>query len=1792
MPQTTRTFRIFISSTFSDLKEERNALQKYVFPRLRELAMEHGCRFQAIDLRWGVSEEAALDQQTMKICLAEIERCQKVSPRPNFIILLGDRYGWRPLPYAIPANEFEKIIPLIKPAEQDQLRWKEEQVEDQKGWYRLDTNSVPPEYVLQPRQHGSKFEDYSIWVSEVERPLVAALEKAALQVSLDEEALVKYTLSATGQEIAHGAMKVKDAQEHVFGFFRSIENSGTPLTSRGGNTFIESDPDSQYRQHSLRTKLNEYLPKNIYQYKAILNESGVSEDHIGTLPETLEDCLKLRESSFAPKNLCVDVWLRLSHIIIDEMNKLESVGALEREQQAHAEFRNDRAKFFMGREELLARIADYISGKDTHPLILWGESGSGKSALMAKAVIEQRKTPDGKPTTHPDPTLIQSDFPRKWAFLKRLFPPKFGEGNQAKNTIVSRFIGATPESSTGRDLLESLCRQLTHEYGGDESNLPQDYERLVLEFPRRLAKAAQKKAIILFLDGFDQLSDNPGSISWLPTDLPLNVKLVVSMLPGDGWKILQNKLPATSFLMITPMDAQVGNELLDCWLEEANRTLTPEQRRDIMGKFEAGGGLPLYLKLAFKESKNWHAYDGLPKLSDQDPGLSKDIPGIIQDLFWRLERESNHGKALVSHALGYLSAAKNGLTEDELLDVLWLDEKVRKDFFRRSPKSPQEITSLPVVIWARLFLDLEPYLTFRKAQGTELMAFYHSQVAGAVRAAYLQRDRHEELAVYFDHQPFYLHLQSANLRKLNEIIYQQVMAQMWKQAKNTLTDFNFMEARCKECSVYDLLKDYHLVLEHWKEKNEDRQTIFDFEYRLARESHKINQVPNLLFPLLYNHLTWLDAPEGPVHHLCEEARDGRNHYLRSILDAKPPLPPSLYSLESHTKIVNSVVVTPDGQQIISGSADDTIKIWDLASGQLLRSLRSGQHGVTSVAVTPNGRQVVSAGYKTIRVWDLTSGQLLRSMDGHTDVVNSVAVTPDGQQIVSGSKDKTIKVWDLASGQQLRSMEGHADRVYAVAVTPDGQKIVSGGGKLVSWDENGTLEVWDLASGRLLRSFEGHTEAVLSVTVTRDGRQIVSGSNDKTIKVWDLASGLELHSHQGHAKFVKFVVVTPDGQQIVSASDDNTIKVWDLASGRQLHSMECHAERVNSVAVSPDGQQIISGGGDIFFGNLNGTIEVRDLLSGRLLHSLGGHTSVINSLAVSLDGQQFVSGSSDRSVKVWELADGRLLRSLEGHTEAVISVAVSPDGQQILSGSYGIINVWNSGDGQLLRSLEGHTSWVNSLAVTPDGQLTISASQDKTIKVWDLASGQQLRSLEGHTWPVNSVAVTPDGQQIVSGSDDKTIKVWDLSSSQQLRSLEGHIWQVTSVVVTPDGQQIVSGSKDKTIKVWDLANGQVLRSLEGHNDAVISVAVTRDGEQIISGSMDRTIKIWELSSGQLLGSLEWHISPVRVVAVTPNGKQIVSGLEDSSIKVWNLAREKIVPTIRDRWHVTSMVMVPNVPKIFSMGWDHAIKVWELPGGKLLNTLESHKHHSQCFTVTSDGNKIVTGLGGGTIRVWDLESGQLLRSLEGHISGVNTVAVTSDGKQIISGAEDKIIKVWDLESGQLLRSFRGHEEEVGTVLVTPNGQRIVSMGKLYGTIKVWNMASGRVVHSQEEYNHSGTRCIAVTPDGNRIISGEEGGRIKVWDLETGRLLHLLEGLKMGVLSVTGTPDGRQIFAATRDGTIRLWDIEENRSQVLFWIDAAIGCMALSADGRYLCCSDSDERAWIFEWVGVTPVSTLPK
>jgi WD40 repeat protein len=659
-----------------------------------------------------------------------------------------------------------------------------------------------------------------------------------------------------------------------------------------------------------------------------------------------------------------------------------------------------------------------------------------------------------------------------------------------------------------------------------------------------------------------------------------------------------------------------------------------------------------------------------------------------------------------------------------------------------------------------------------------------------------------------------------------QLAYHLIEAERKDELRQLALGFRWLAAKLAATDIAALLSDFDLL---------DLPT--DEAGRMLRDAlrlcaHILRQHPEQLAGQLQGRLGMTANPV--LRSLLEEAQDAaprpRLRPLWPSLQASGG--PLLRTLEGHQGMVNAVAITPDGKAAVSGSTDNTLKVWILGSGSLLRSLEGHGNWVLAVAVTPDGTTAISGSAdKTLKVWDMPSGQLLRGLEGHREAVNCVAVTPDAKTAVSGSTDKTLRVWDIPSGRLLRTLEGHQHFINAVAISPDGRIAVSG-------SDDHTLKVWDLASGTLLSTLKGHRGSVFAVAIASEGPTVVSTSEDRTLKVWDLASGSLLRTLEGHRSWVNAVAITPDGRTAVSGSEDHTLRVWDLASGRLLGTLEGHPGRVSAIAISPRGQTV-------------------------------------------------VSGSFDHTLKVWDLAAVSLLNTREGHQRSVFAVAITPDGRTAVSGARDhTLKVWHLASGSLLHTLEGHRDWVNAVAITPDGKTVVSGSRDKTLKVWDLASASLLRTIPAVL--VNTLAIAPDGKTAVAGHGDNTLKVWDLASGAVLGTLEGHRNWVNAVAITPDGLTVVSGSLDKTVRVWDLASGTLLHTLEAHEGRVNSVAITREGRIAVSGSRDATLRVWDLASGVVLRTLEGHQSWVYAVAITPNGRTVVSGSEDHTLKVWDLA----------------------------------------------------------------------------------------------------------------------------------------------------------------------------------------------------------------------------------------------------------------------------------------------------------------
>jgi WD40 repeat protein len=212
---------------------------------------------------------------------------------------------------------------------------------------------------------------------------------------------------------------------------------------------------------------------------------------------------------------------------------------------------------------------------------------------------------------------------------------------------------------------------------------------------------------------------------------------------------------------------------------------------------------------------------------------------------------------------------------------------------------------------------------------------------------------------------------------------------------------------------------------------------------------------------------------------------------------------------------------------------------------------AGNNDVNCIAYSPDGKQIVSGSSdNTIRIWDAETGILVSGpFEGHTDWIHSVAYSPDGKKIVSGSSDKTIRIWDSETGILVSGpFEGHTGTVWSVGYSPDGKKIVSG-------SSDNTIRVWDAETGILVPGlFEGHTDWIQSVAYSPDGKKIVSGSEDNTIRVWDAETGILVSGpFEGHTDWIKSVAYSPDGKKIVSSSEDNTIRVWDAEGNSSVAS---------------------------------------------------------------------------------------------------------------------------------------------------------------------------------------------------------------------------------------------------------------------------------------------------------------------------------------------------------------------------------------------------------------------------------------------------------------------------------------------------------------------------------------------------------------------------------------------------------------------------------------------------------------
>ncbi|NEQ68332.1 MAG: hypothetical protein F6J86_28865 [Symploca sp. SIO1B1] len=276
-----------------------------------------------------------------------------------------------------------------------------------------------------------------------------------------------------------------------------------------------------------------------------------------------------------------------------------------------------------------------------------------------------------------------------------------------------------------------------------------------------------------------------------------------------------------------------------------------------------------------------------------------------------------------------------------------------------------------------------------------------------------------------------------------------------------------------------------------------------------------------------------------------------------------------------------VSFSPDGKTFAVGGWDNTIELWDAETGQRLRRLQRQETEpkfrnnliykdllINSVSFSPDGNILATGSSdKTIKLWDIETGQEIRTLRGHNQEVNSVSFNPDGNVLATGSGDKTIKLWDVEMGQEIRTLQGQGfGFVYSVSFSPDGNILATG-------SSDKTIKLWDVETGQEIRTLgQGW---VNNVSFSPNGNILAASGNDNTIKLWDVEMGQEIRTLQGHNESVNSISFSPDGNILATGSRDQTIKLWDVETGQEISTLQGHNASVTSVSFNPDGNILVT-----------------------------------------------------------------------------------------------------------------------------------------------------------------------------------------------------------------------------------------------------------------------------------------------------------------------------------------------------------------------------------------------------------------------------------------------------------------------------------------------------------------------------------------------------------------------------------------------------------------------------------------
>lgn len=572
---------------------------------------------------------------------------------------------------------------------------------------------------------------------------------------------------------------------------------------------------------------------------------------------------------------------------------------------------------------------------------------------------------------------------------------------------------------------------------------------------------------------------------------------------------------------------------------------------------------------------------------------------------------------------------------------------------------------------------------------------------------------------------------------------------------------------------------------------------------------------------------------------------------------------------THLAPVSSVTYSPDGQNILSGSEDGTLRLWDL-EGKELTVFRGHTGAVNKAVFSLDGEKILSGGDDRMAIlWDKKGKELLRIQDSH--YVKEVAFFGKGDTLITGNMNGLIQIWNQ-KGDSLGMFNGHSEEIRSIDI--------SSSGSILSGSSDSTVQIWrldKLDDPRIIR----YPHAVLDAIFSPKGESVLLGGEDGKVSSWS-NEGIFEKDYSGHRGQVNALVFLPDGERFLSASSDNTIRLWTIA-GKELGVYKGHSQVINSLDINPSAEFLLSAGKD------NKVLKWR--LSSKTQKVLATGEQEVLGWTMGEEAELFISASRD-GLKLWD-NQGNLNTKLGGHEDQVNAVFYSEEQGLILSaGNDGQLILWDDEGNQNLNiSAE---SPLGTSAISPDGSLLLASNPKGEILIWD-RTPKLLRSFMAHKGGVKALVFSSDGKYILTGGVNGLSKYWDLSGRLIQTFSETDETSISVLAMLPGDQHFISGNANNEIKRWK-TEGDLLQTYHGHEpddeyfyglrrqvSAVTALGTNHKKGLFLSGGIDNKVLLWNLE-GKEIQRITGHTNDIKHVSFSPDGNYIRSGDKDGNIRI--------------------------------------------------------------------------------------------------------------------------------------------------------------------------------------------------------------------------------------------------------------------------------------------------------------------